>query len=92
MLVQILWWRAIASMPLAALIVAIAFVGTAVGAAAWILVVRRLIQPWFERTALTAMVTAGFCPSCGYGLAELNPEPDGCRVCPECGAAWRMEP
>lgn len=31
------------------------------------------------------------CPSCRYSLRGLTPEADGCTVCPECGAAWRME-
>jgi hypothetical protein len=30
------------------------------------------------------------CPGCGYRLAELPPDDDGCRVCPECGGAWRL--
>ncbi|MEM1071826.1 MAG: hypothetical protein AAGB48_03840 [Planctomycetota bacterium] len=30
------------------------------------------------------------CMSCGYGLRDLSPEPDGCIVCPECGAAWKL--
>ncbi len=30
------------------------------------------------------------CASCGYSLQRLSPEPDGCTVCPECGAAWRL--
>lgn len=34
-------------------------------------------------------VRAGLCPSCGYRLPDVPPEPDGCRVCPECGGAWR---
>ncbi len=28
------------------------------------------------------------CPACGFSLAELIPEPDGCSVCPECSGAW----
>ena len=31
------------------------------------------------------------CRACGYSLAELPQEADGCRVCPECGAASRGE-
>ncbi|MCA9306278.1 MAG: zinc ribbon domain-containing protein [Phycisphaerales bacterium] len=31
------------------------------------------------------------CASCGYSLAELTMEDDGCTVCPECGAAWRLK-
>ncbi len=30
------------------------------------------------------------CPICGYDLAGLGPEADGCLVCPECGSAWRI--
>ena len=31
---------------------------------------------------------AGQCPCCGYDLTGLAPASDGCRVCPECAAAW----
>lgn len=30
------------------------------------------------------------CASCRYGLAEIEPEADGCTVCPECGGAWKI--
>jgi hypothetical protein len=33
------------------------------------------------------------CPSCGYDLTGLVPESsdgNGCTICPECGAAWRL--
>jgi len=30
------------------------------------------------------------CPSCLFGLTDLPIKPDGCTVCPECGAAWRL--
>jgi hypothetical protein len=29
------------------------------------------------------------CAACGYSLVGVEPEQDGCRVCPECGGAWR---
>ncbi|MEZ6319064.1 MAG: hypothetical protein R3B49_09985 [Phycisphaerales bacterium] len=32
------------------------------------------------------------CLVCGYVLIHLEPEPDGCTVCPECGAAWHYKP
>lgn len=35
-------------------------------------------------------VRAGRCPACAYPIGELEPEADGCVVCPECGAAWRV--
>lgn len=30
------------------------------------------------------------CPVCGYDLDGLAAEGDGCTLCPECGAAWRV--
>ncbi len=30
------------------------------------------------------------CAACGYHLRGLTSEPDGCTLCPECGAAWRL--
>lgn len=32
----------------------------------------------------------GICPACAYAIAGIAPAPDGCRVCPECGGAWRQ--
>jgi len=31
------------------------------------------------------------CPGCWYPLERIY-EPDGCIICPECGAAWELEP
>lgn len=33
----------------------------------------------------------GVCTACGYPIAELEPQADGCRVCPECGCAWKLD-
>lgn len=30
------------------------------------------------------------CRACAFSLEGLAPEGDGCVVCPECGAAWRL--
>jgi hypothetical protein len=35
-------------------------------------------------------VRAGYCGSCGYDIQAAPIAADGCRVCPECGAAWRV--
>lgn len=35
-------------------------------------------------------VAQSLCGSCGYSLQGLGEAADGCRVCPECGAAWRV--
>lgn len=32
---------------------------------------------------------ANCCASCGFDLEGTSPQPDGCHVCPECGAAWK---
>lgn len=35
-------------------------------------------------------LAVGCCPSCGYSISEISPQDDGCTICPECGAAWRL--
>ncbi len=37
-----------------------------------------------------AYLAGSVCPSCGYSLAGLPAETDGCTVCPECSGAWRV--
>jgi hypothetical protein len=39
-----------------------------------------------------AYLAAGRCGACAFPLQGLNPEPDNCTVCPECGAAWKLLP
>jgi len=36
-----------------------------------------------------AVVSFGHCASCGYGLRELERDPDRFVACSECGAAWK---
>lgn len=38
----------------------------------------------------TFRLMRGLCASCCYELVDVNPEVDGCTVCPECGAAWKL--
>lgn len=47
---------------------------------------------WSRLEMRNAYLSRSRCPSCFYDLAaqEADPE-DGCCVCPECGAAWRIE-
>lgn len=45
----------------------------------------------FADQIASAYIAAGRCAACGYGLASATVEPDGCRVCPECSAAWRRQ-
>lgn len=34
----------------------------------------------------------GVCACCAYQLEGLPRDRDGCTICPECGAAWKMWP
>ncbi|RMH27676.1 MAG: hypothetical protein D6692_07305 [Planctomycetota bacterium] len=43
------------------------------------------------RHARDAMLRHGLCPACAHGIAGIPPQGDGCVVCPECGAAWRVQ-
>ncbi len=38
------------------------------------------------------LVQDGRCAACLYDLSAAPTEDDGCTVCPECGAAWRITP
>jgi hypothetical protein len=63
-------------------------VGIPVGALPAIAVVvvgRRL----FAEHIAEACTAARICPSCGYDLKSAPVEADGCRICAECGGAWR---
>lgn len=46
----------------------------------------RLLIPELAR----AKLRRGKCASCSYPVADLQPATDGCTVCPECGAAWKL--
>ena len=39
----------------------------------------------------SVLIQAQRCASCAYILGGLDIEDDGCTVCPECGAAWRLK-
>ena len=43
-----------------------------------------------HRRAMARLAGLPFvCLACGYSLKGIDPDPDGCTVCPECGGAWR---
>jgi hypothetical protein len=43
------------------------------------------------RIAHDSCLAHRICPSCGYDLRGTAADPvDGCTICPECGAAWRL--
>ncbi|HYE61737.1 MAG TPA: hypothetical protein VD997_07050 [Phycisphaerales bacterium] len=69
-----------------------AFAVTLVVMLAWFATAGQWIWRRTSAEPLSAeLVRRGCCASCGYNLWDLVPEPDGCRVCPECGGAWRVE-
>ncbi|MCL4743181.1 MAG: hypothetical protein KJZ54_13365 [Phycisphaerales bacterium] len=41
-----------------------------------------------DRASLAALPPV--CVACGQDLTGVPAHPDGCTVCPECGAAWRL--
>jgi hypothetical protein len=48
---------------------------------------------WFfagRQRAAEDLVAKGRCASCAYEMVGLPVEADGCAVCPECGAAWKV--
>jgi hypothetical protein len=45
---------------------------------------------YFGESPLDLRLKSGRCASCGYDLRTLTQAPDGCTLCPECGAAWRL--
>lgn len=47
-------------------------------------------REWVSPIA-SLLAAHGRCGGCAYRLDEILPEPDGCRVCPECGAAWHKD-
>jgi hypothetical protein len=55
---------------------------------AQVVVERRHNTPGFA----TFRLMRGLCASCGYAINAVTPGVDGCTVCPECGAAWRLPP
>lgn len=65
--------------------------GCAAGAVlGWLALLGPIRARRFRRVTGTALAQ-GVCPACGYALAGLVPEPDGCLACPECHAAWRAD-
>lgn len=45
-----------------------------------------------DKRVLQMLLNARYCAGCLFFLEGLPAEPDGCTVCPECGAAWRLPP
>jgi len=51
---------------------------------------RRAARTQLAGSIRDACLSQACCASCGYSLAGLSSESDGCTVCPECAAAWKM--
>lgn len=48
---------------------------------------RRMYKPAY----LEGTLSQSLCPFCLYNLSTIRPEQDGCRRCPECAGAWRIQ-
>lgn len=61
---------------------------TATAAVLWLI----LRAGWVARTRgiVRGLLAEGRCATCGYDIRGCRAEADGCTVCPECGAAWRV--
>ena len=71
---------------------AIAVVGGLAGAIVGVLIGVRVLARALDRLRRRLATLPPVCLTCKYQLSGLHPEPDGCTVCPECGAAWRLPP
>ncbi len=69
------------------LAVAIAAIGTTavMGLLGFLGLVRAPVASW---RLIAVLLRHGRCAQCAYPLGDSRIEADGCRVCPECGAAW----
>jgi len=63
--------------------------GSALLIAGLVLLVVNPRRPAGSYIAFTSLLSNGYCPACAYRIDTVRPAPDGCTVCPECGAAWR---
>jgi hypothetical protein len=43
-----------------------------------------------KQDLVRAYLASSRCPSCDYDLSAQPKDTDGCSMCPECGAAWKM--
>ncbi|MFI4915374.1 MAG: hypothetical protein ACIAS6_02565 [Phycisphaerales bacterium JB060] len=55
------------------------------------LAMRPFVLPRTIEALRTGWLAQGRCPACGTVIADVEPEEDNCRVCPECGSAWKMD-
>lgn len=52
---------------------------------------RRIAQRMMQQGIGATIVAHGLCARCAYSLQGLEPDEGGVVLCPECGAAWRLE-
>jgi len=45
---------------------------------------------WVTPEMARSTLRRGKCAACKYPVSNLPPGSDGCTVCPECGAAWKL--
>lgn len=100
---QLRWWTDDRSLVLRYTLFAGVFLLAAVfawGSQAWLVIlmivtivywnfVADILPQWRTRVERHSAADPLMCLACGYDLSAIEQESDGCRVCPECGAAWK---
>lgn len=69
---------------------AIVIGGAVVAYLIYTLTIRKSARAEQLTDAIVRCLRRRVCPSCGYPLPNVEPQEDGCTVCPECGAAWNV--
>ena len=64
--------------------------GAAIGVVLMQFLHRKVILELFHRSFEQRRLREGVCPFCSSALRGVQPAPDGCSLCPHCGAAWRL--
>jgi Zn ribbon nucleic-acid-binding protein len=50
-----------------------------------------IVRPHRPAQTRQRFLAALLCPACAHDLKDIPARDDGVTVCPECGAAWRVE-
>lgn len=70
---------------------AMTLAGIGMGWITWLIVRHTMRDGAMAAQLIGAFLEERLCPACGCGLRGVEAEADGCSVCPECGAAWRLD-
>jgi hypothetical protein len=60
------------------------------GVMLWVPLLLGILRGAFRRELVAGNLVINQCGACGYNLNATATASDGCTVCPECGAAWKL--